>query len=183
MASDIEVRADAEGVSRADVREALDAARDGVSPPSPVSPGFPEVAVVARDDSVVVRVQGHDGTWSQETEATLTQVLAGVDGVDPTTVEVVEGGADVPDADEQPSPDTDDADADDADDAATDYGTAIDADAPVTVIDGIGPGRQETLASAGITTVGDVREAGLDGLVDAGIPGGVAETLVARARV
>ncbi|WP_254521507.1 DEAD/DEAH box helicase [Natrinema caseinilyticum] len=45
----------------------------------------------------------------------------------------------------------------------------------LTAIDGVGPGRASKLAKEGVTTPGDVVDAGVDGLVDAGLSDGVAE--------
>ncbi|TMT80360.1 DEAD/DEAH box helicase [Haloterrigena sp. H1] len=45
----------------------------------------------------------------------------------------------------------------------------------LTAIDGVGPGRASKLATEGLSTPGDVVEAGVAGLVDAGLSEGVAE--------
>src|SRR6056297_1246776 len=45
----------------------------------------------------------------------------------------------------------------------------------LTAIDGVGPGRASKLATEGLSTPGDVVEAGVAGLVDAGLTEGVAE--------
>ncbi|ELZ19481.1 DEAD/DEAH box helicase [Natrinema limicola] len=45
----------------------------------------------------------------------------------------------------------------------------------LTAIDGVGPGRASKLATEGLTTPGDVVDAGVAGLVDAGLTEGVAE--------
>jgi replicative superfamily II helicase len=45
----------------------------------------------------------------------------------------------------------------------------------LTAVDGVGSGRAHALAEAGIETPGDVREAGVAGLVEAGLSEGVAE--------
>jgi len=52
---------------------------------------------------------------------------------------------------------------------------------PASTVEGIGPAKAETLAEAGIETVGDVVAAGEAGLVDAGISEGWAEAYVERA--
>jgi replicative superfamily II helicase len=48
----------------------------------------------------------------------------------------------------------------------------------LTAIDGVGSGRASQLAAAGLTTPADVREAGVEGLVAAGLSEGVAERVV-----
>ena len=52
----------------------------------------------------------------------------------------------------------------------------------LTAIDGVGAGRAETLAQAGVTTPGEVVEAGVGELTRAGITAGVAERIVESAR-
>ena len=47
----------------------------------------------------------------------------------------------------------------------------------LTAIEGVGPGRARRLAKAGFATPGDVREAGVEALVDAGLGEGVAERI------
>ncbi|SEH17357.1 Replicative superfamily II helicase [Natronorubrum sediminis] len=47
----------------------------------------------------------------------------------------------------------------------------------LTAIDQVGPGRASKLASEGLTTPGDLVEAGIGGLVDAGLTEGVAESV------
>ena len=51
----------------------------------------------------------------------------------------------------------------------------------LTAIDGVGSGRARKLASAGLTTPADVLDAGVDGLVAAGLGAGVAERVVESA--
>jgi len=51
----------------------------------------------------------------------------------------------------------------------------------LTALDGVGAGRAHRLADEDITSVADVREAGRDGLVDAGLSGGVADAVVEQA--
>jgi hypothetical protein len=48
-------------------------------------------------------------------------------------------------------------------------------------IDGIGSGRASRLAAEGLQSPADVREAGVDGLIDAGLSSGVAERVVESA--
>lgn len=170
MASDIEVTADVEGVTRADVVDALRSVRDGISNTSPVSAGFREAAVVASDESLTVRVQGHDGEWSQKSEAALKQAIAGVDGVQ--SIEVTEGGYDGGVADTEPADD---------DDTTAEDGDEEDVAADVAEIDGVGPARAEELRAAGIETVGQVISGGVDGLIEAGLSDGVAENVLAAA--
>ncbi|WP_227352908.1 DEAD/DEAH box helicase [Haladaptatus salinisoli] len=52
----------------------------------------------------------------------------------------------------------------------------------LTAIDGVGAGRASKLATEGLETPADVRDAGVDGLVDAGLSEGVAEQVEASAR-
>ncbi|MFB6136838.1 MAG: DEAD/DEAH box helicase [Halobacteriaceae archaeon] len=58
--------------------------------------------------------------------------------------------------------------------ARVEHGVPADA-VGLAAIDGVGAGRATTLADAGLTTPGDVVEAGVDGLVAAGLAEGVAE--------
>ncbi|MFC7200930.1 DEAD/DEAH box helicase [Halospeciosus flavus] len=51
----------------------------------------------------------------------------------------------------------------------------------LTALDGVGSGRGHKLAQEGITSPDDVREVGVEGLVDAGLSGGVAESVVSQA--
>jgi hypothetical protein len=60
--------------------------------------------------------------------------------------------------------------------------TGVSADAVgLTAVDGIGAGRAQTLAAAGLRSPGDVLAAGVDGLVEAGLSTGLAERLQRRA--
>jgi len=52
----------------------------------------------------------------------------------------------------------------------------------LTAIDGVGAGRARKLAKEGLTTPGNVRRAGVDGLVAAGLSEGVAERVLENAR-
>jgi hypothetical protein len=52
----------------------------------------------------------------------------------------------------------------------------------LTAVDGVGAGRAQKLATEGISTPGDVRAVGVEGLVDAGLSEGVAEQVLAGAR-
>ncbi|WP_458188861.1 DEAD/DEAH box helicase [Haladaptatus sp. NG-WS-4] len=52
----------------------------------------------------------------------------------------------------------------------------------LTAIDGVGAGRASKLAREGLETPADVRRAGVDGIVDAGLSEGVAEQVEASAR-
>jgi len=52
----------------------------------------------------------------------------------------------------------------------------------LTAIDGIGSGRAHRLSGEGIETVADVRAAGVEGIVDAGLAEGVAERVLESAR-
>ena len=65
--------------------------------------------------------------------------------------------------------------------ARVDHGVAREAVA-LTAIDGVGAGRAETLAQAGLTTPGEVVDAGVGELTRAGITAGVAERIVESAR-
>lgn len=163
MASNIEVSAglsdDAAIPSVGEVYAALSGL--DASEASPISSGGDEIAVSVRGDSLVARVQGHDGEWSEQSQRSLLRTLEAIDGV--TGAEVVAGGHD---AGEDES----------AGEAAGDDETT-----PATSLSGVGSGRGETLADAGIETVADVSEAGVDGLVEAGISEGVAENLVDEA--
>ena len=52
----------------------------------------------------------------------------------------------------------------------------------LTAVDGVGSGRASKLASEGLTTPADLRDAGVDGLVAAGLSEGVAERVLEQAR-
>ncbi len=52
----------------------------------------------------------------------------------------------------------------------------------LTAVDGVGSGRASKLASEGLTTPADLRAAGVDGLVAAGLSEGVAERVLEQAR-
>jgi hypothetical protein len=52
----------------------------------------------------------------------------------------------------------------------------------LTALDGVAAGRAHKLHDEGIETPADVRDAGVDGLVDAGLSAGVAESVVEQAR-
>lgn len=165
MASNIEVEADLrEGASVPSVGEVYQQLTGlDVSESSPISPNASEAAVVVRGDSLVARVQGHEGEWSGQSEQAVLRAIEGIDGV--TGAEVVAGGH------EQTETETE-----------TETGDAAEAKTtPATSLSGVGPGRGETLAEAGIETVADVTEAGVDGLVEVGISEGVAENIVAEA--
>lgn len=166
MASNIEVEADLrEGATVPSVGEVYQQLTGlDVSEASPISPNGGEVAVVVRGDSLVARVQGHDGEWSEQSEVALLRGLEGVAGV--SGAEVVAGGHEESETPET-EPETD--------------GAAEAETTPATSLSGVGPGRGETLEEAGIETVADVVEAGVDGLVEVGISEGVAENIVAEA--
>ncbi|GGN11929.1 DEAD/DEAH box helicase [Halarchaeum nitratireducens] len=51
----------------------------------------------------------------------------------------------------------------------------------LTALDGVGAGRAHRLVDEGITSVADVRAAGRDGLVEAGLSGGVADAVIEQA--
>ncbi|WP_435100828.1 DEAD/DEAH box helicase [Halarchaeum sp. P4] len=51
----------------------------------------------------------------------------------------------------------------------------------LTALDGVGSGRAHRLADEGITSIDDVRAAGHDGLVEAGLSGGVADAVLGQA--
>lgn len=57
------------------------------------------------------------------------------------------------------------------------YGISADA-VGLTAIEGVGPGRANRLARAGLTTPTDVREQGKDGLIELGLAPGIAEQLI-----
>jgi len=60
---------------------------------------------------------------------------------------------------------------------------AVSADAVgLVAIGGVGTGRANKLAAEGITDPADVRRAGVDGLVEAGLSEGVAERVLGQAR-
>ncbi|WP_132058900.1 DEAD/DEAH box helicase [Halorussus amylolyticus] len=65
--------------------------------------------------------------------------------------------------------------------ARIDHGISGDA-VGLTAIDGVGSGRASKLATEGIATPADVREAGVEGLEDAGLSEGVAERVLESAR-
>ncbi|MFC4448466.1 DEAD/DEAH box helicase [Halorussus aquaticus] len=65
--------------------------------------------------------------------------------------------------------------------ARIEHGVSSDA-VGLTAIDGVGSGRASKLAKEGIATPADVREAGEDGLIDAGLTAGVAEAVLESAR-
>jgi len=52
----------------------------------------------------------------------------------------------------------------------------------LTAIDGVGPGRASKLAKEGLSTPGDIIDAGVEGLVDAGLSEGVAERVAEGAQ-
>ncbi|WP_128477010.1 DEAD/DEAH box helicase [Halorussus pelagicus] len=64
--------------------------------------------------------------------------------------------------------------------ARIEHGVSSDA-VGLTALDGVGSGRASKLAKEGIATPADVREAGEDGLVDAGLSAGVAEAVLESA--
>ena len=65
--------------------------------------------------------------------------------------------------------------------ARVEHGVSADA-VGLTAISGVGPGRASTLASEGITTPDEVRDAGIDGLTAAGLGEGVARAVLENAR-
>jgi len=65
--------------------------------------------------------------------------------------------------------------------ARVDNGVSADA-VGLTAIDGVGSGRAQTLAAAGITTPADLLDSDVGGLVSAGLGSGVAERIVESAR-
>lgn len=182
MASDIEVTATitTDDFSVGDVYDAMRLRGDDISETSPISPGLREAAVVAGDDSLTLRVQGHDGEWSKQSQEALVDSLAHAPGVDGATVEVTSGGyagASEDDQDGDGEPVTED-DGDDGDEPDADEEEEEEAAPGVETIDGVGADRAETLKEAGIETVDDVIDVGADGLVEAGISEGVAENIV-----
>jgi hypothetical protein len=64
--------------------------------------------------------------------------------------------------------------------ARIEHGVSSDA-VGLTALDGVGSGRASKLAKEGIASPADVREAGEDGLVDAGLSAGVAEAVLQSA--
>jgi replicative superfamily II helicase len=64
--------------------------------------------------------------------------------------------------------------------ARLEHGVSADA-VGLTAIDGVGAGRAQRLAAEGLTTPADVRAAGVEGLVDAGLSEGVAERVLQNA--
>lgn len=70
------------GVQKPAVRNALSLlTNDDVSVGSPISAGASEVAIVIEDGDVVVRVEGHEGEWTQTSEAAVQSAVEAVDGV------------------------------------------------------------------------------------------------------
>jgi hypothetical protein len=65
--------------------------------------------------------------------------------------------------------------------ARIDNGVSADA-VGLTAIDGVGAGRASKLSTEGLAAPADVRDAGVDGLVDAGLSEGVAEKVLQGAR-
>jgi replicative superfamily II helicase len=65
--------------------------------------------------------------------------------------------------------------------ARVEHGVGSDA-VGLTAVEGVGSGRARKLAAEGFQTPEDLREAGVDGLVDAGMSEGVAERLLQNAR-
>jgi hypothetical protein len=61
--------------------------------------------------------------------------------------------------------------------ARTEHGVGSEA-VGLTAVDGVGSGRASKLADAGLATPADLRAAGVDGLVDAGLSEGVAERVL-----
>lgn len=159
MASDIEVKAriSTDDLSVGDVYAALRTTR-GVSKQSPITPGAREAAAVVNENTAIVRVEGHDGEWSETSQTALVRALESMDGV--AAVSVTSGGHE-------------------SNQSASEGGAEPDSP-PATAIDGVGPGRADTLSEAGIETVADVEAAGVEGLVDAGLSQGIAVNLAER---
>lgn len=82
MTSRLEVVFEADGVSRRDVRAALEGLTDDdLSVSSPISPGGREAGVAIEDGDVVVRVEGHDGDWTRKSTRAVVSAVESVDGV------------------------------------------------------------------------------------------------------
>lgn len=173
MASHIEIRAEiTPDVSKSDVYAALRTVTDeDLSVRSPVSEQLRQVAVVMHGDHLLARSHGHRGQWSQTSQEAVIEAIESVDGV--SDVEVVDGGFEASDS----SVTIDPPDEDEPDDGGDDPSGGAD----VAEIDGVGAARAEQLREAGIESVDDVIDVGADGLVDAGLPEGVAENIVERA--
>lgn len=175
MASDIEVTADLTSdadVSVGDVYDRMRLGADEISEQSPITPGLREVVALIGEDEILLRSQGHDGEWSKTSQDALIEALGEIDGVDGSTVEVVEGGYEQDGDEEDPEVDVE---------AMADAIVPEEEEDDVSEIDGVGAARAEQLREAGIETVKDVLAAGTDGLVEAGISEGVAENIVERA--
>jgi len=87
MGADLYHRYEADAdVSKAAIRAELDTvAEDDISKSSPISAGVPEagIAVVHEDGdtSVLIRVDGHAGSWSRTSETALRRAVKRADGV------------------------------------------------------------------------------------------------------
>ena len=78
-------------VSKRAIRSALGALTDDdLSASSPISAGGREAAVVAGDETAVVRVIGHDGDWTKKSTQAVLDAVEAVDGIE--GVSDVEGG-------------------------------------------------------------------------------------------
>lgn len=161
MASNIEVEA---GLSTGadpnigDVYGALSGL--DVSEQSPITSSGDAIAAVIRDDSIVVRVEGHEGEWSEQSQTAVLRALERMDGIG--EAEVTAGGYEKAD-------DADEADEDeDADEAVTD----------VSEVTGVGPDRTEQLKGAGIETAEQLAAAEPS---DLPLSGGVAKKVITAA--
>lgn len=189
MAVDLHVQAaKTPAVSKADVYAALRSiGSDALSAESPVSAQLREAFVATRPESVTVRVEGHAGEWSQESQQTLVRTLAGIDGVDAATIEIVAGGYDETTETDEAASESGESESEEGETGET---ATREGDRPpeetgrlgVEEIDGVGQSRSEALRAAGIETVDDLLEAGVDGLVEeAEVSEGVAENIIEQA--
>lgn len=170
MAQNIEVEAPLTdpSITRSDVSDSLDQV-DDVSDSSPISAGVGEAAVIVKADSVVIRIQGHDGEWSEQSETALLRGLERVDGVG--SAEVVSGGHEPGQEGAQEAEESEaDGEADESD--------GDDESVPVEEMSNVGTSRAQLLRSKGIETKADAEEAGVEGLAEAGISPGIAERIL-----
>ena len=83
MASNATFTFDAPDASYTDVRAALSSLTDDdVSVSSPISAGGNEAAVVDNGDTVEVRIDGHDGSWTLTSQEGVIDAVEAADGVE-----------------------------------------------------------------------------------------------------
>ena len=87
MGGDLYHRYEADAdVDQADIRAELEAIEsDDISKSSPITAGVPEAGIALvhenGDTSVLIRVEGHSGSWSKTSETALRRAVQRADGV------------------------------------------------------------------------------------------------------